>query len=106
MRHAVPLNEAAIANLSHTAMGLDIYTWLAQRLYRIPERRIDFVPWPRLQDQFGQNFTRLRKFREKFIITLKQVHVVYPEARIDIDGRGLMMRRSRPPIPRRLLSVK
>ena len=26
MRHAVPLNEAAIANLSHTAMGLDIYT--------------------------------------------------------------------------------
>ena len=106
MRHAVPLNEAAIANLSHTAMGLDIYTWLAQRLHRIPDRRIDFVPWPQLQEQFGQNFTRLHKFREKFIVTLKQVHMVYSEARIDVDGCGLTMQRSRPPIPRRLLPVK
>lgn len=32
MNHAVPLNEAAVARLSHTAMGLDLYTWLAQRL--------------------------------------------------------------------------
>ena len=106
MNHAVPLNEAAIANLSHSAMGLDIYTWLAQRLHRIPDRRMDLVPWPRLHDQFGQGYKRLRKFREVFITTLKQVHTVYPEARIDADGRGLVMRCSRPPVPRRLLSVK
>ena len=30
--HAVPLNESAVARLSHNAMALDIYTWLAQRL--------------------------------------------------------------------------
>ena len=28
MQHAVPLNEEAIRRLSHSAMGLDIYTWL------------------------------------------------------------------------------
>jgi hypothetical protein len=27
--HAVPLDERAIAALSHSAMGLDVYAWLA-----------------------------------------------------------------------------
>ena len=31
LAHAVPLNEAAVSRLSHSAMGLDVYTWLAQR---------------------------------------------------------------------------
>jgi len=34
--HAVPLDEVAIAALSHNAMALDIYAWLAQRLHRVP----------------------------------------------------------------------
>jgi hypothetical protein len=33
--HAVPLDERALAALSHSAMALDIYAWLAQRLHRI-----------------------------------------------------------------------
>src|ERR1700678_20251 len=37
MKHAVPLNEIAVARLSHNAMALDIYTWLAQRLHRVEE---------------------------------------------------------------------
>ena len=35
-RHAVPLDERAIAALAHSAMALDIYCWLAQRLHRVP----------------------------------------------------------------------
>ena len=35
MQHAVPLNEAAVAHLSHSAMALDVYTWLAH-WYRLP----------------------------------------------------------------------
>ena len=45
MEHAVPLNEAAVARLSHSAMGLDIYVWLAQRLHRIAPGSPAFVPW-------------------------------------------------------------
>jgi hypothetical protein len=39
MKHAVPLNETAIARLSHNAMALDVYTWLAQRLHRVDEAK-------------------------------------------------------------------
>jgi hypothetical protein len=34
--HAVPLDEDHIASLSHSALALDIYAWLANRLRRIP----------------------------------------------------------------------
>jgi len=33
-KHAVPLDERALAALAHSAMALDIYAWLAQRLHR------------------------------------------------------------------------
>lgn len=38
-KHAVPLDERALAALSHSAMALDIYAWLAQRLHRVPRGR-------------------------------------------------------------------
>jgi Plasmid encoded RepA protein len=37
--HAVPLNEADLAALAHSAMALDLYAWLAQRLHRVTPMR-------------------------------------------------------------------
>jgi hypothetical protein len=104
--HAVPLNEAAVANLSHSAMALDLYTWLAQRLHRVSRTGNQFVPWTALLEQFGQGYKRIRKFREVFSATLRMVHVVYPAARFDIDGRGMILFNSHPPVPYRLLPVR
>ena len=97
-RHAVPLDERAIGALSHSAMALDIYAWLAQRLHRIPKPHRQFIPWPMVKEQFGPDFERLRKFREKFMEALRQVHVVYPAAKIDVTGQGLFLYTSPPPV--------
>ena len=106
MEHAVPLNEAAVAVLSHTAMGLDIYTWLAQRLHRVSPEKPQFIPWPRLYEQFGQGYGRLRDFRRTFNSTLKQVSVVYPEAKVTVDRCGMRLQNSAPPVAKRLVAVK
>ena len=106
MRHAVPLNETAIARLSHNAMGLDIYTWLAQRLHRVEKGKTALVPWSSLAEQFGHGYTRIRKFRSVFMDTLKQVKVVYPDARFDISPAGMHLKHSRPPVASRLLPVQ
>jgi Plasmid encoded RepA protein len=91
MKHAVPLNEAAVARLSHSAMALDVYTWLAQRLHRVSaEKGGVLVPWTRLAEHFGHGYERLRDFRRVFGRTLRQVRVVYPDAKFDLDGRGMM----------------
>ena len=51
--HAIPLDERAVIALAHSAMGLDIYCWLAQRLHRVDPKRGQFVPWMALNQQFG-----------------------------------------------------
>jgi hypothetical protein len=108
-KHAVPLDERALAALAKSAMALDIYCWLAQRLHRIPAGRGQFIPWGgeknSLQEQFGQNYKLLRLFRRDFIALLKQVQDVYKEARIEVDGRGITMWQSPPPVKKRLVMV-
>jgi hypothetical protein len=104
--HAVPLDPRAVGALKHSAMALDIYTWLAQRLHRIDPARPSFIAWPALQDQFGQAYGRLRDFRRILNRTLDQVVTVYPAARLESDRRGLTLYNSAPPVLKRLVSVR
>ena len=105
MKHAVPLNETAVARLSHNAMALDVYTWMAQRLHRIEEGKTVLVPWASLWEQFGHGYERLRDFRRVFLRTLRQVKVVYPESKFDLTPGGMTLRNSRSPIAKRLLPL-
>jgi hypothetical protein len=95
--HAVPLVEPHIATLSHSAMALDLYAWLAQRLHRIPAGRPILVSWALLQSQFGQEYGRLDNFRDRgFKPALKQVLELYRSAKVDIDSRGVTLHHSKP----------
>jgi len=104
-RHAVPLDHRAVAALSGSAMALDAYVWLAQRLHRVPSRKPQFVPWAGLHEQFGQGFARVRDFRRRFLHTLRQVLVTYSDAHVEADGRGLTLYQSRPPVAPRMVDV-
>ena len=105
MKHAIPLNETAVVRLSHNAMALDIYTWLAQRLHRVEEGKNVLVPWPALHGQFGHGYERLRDFRRVFLRTLKLAKFVYPEARFEITAGGMKLLHSRPPVARKYLPL-
>src|SRR5208283_6249068 len=102
-RFAVPLDERAIAALAHSAIALDIYCWLAQRLHRIPEGKGQFVPWAALHEQFGQGYTRIRKFRRDFLRLLRQVKATYPAAKMSEDAKGMVLAHSEPPVPKRMI---
>jgi hypothetical protein len=96
--HAVPLNQKAIAALSHSAMALDVYAWLAQRLWRVSPNRPYKVAWARLHQQFGSGYKQIRQWRSVFLKTLKDVQSQYPAARLDSDSGGLLLRHSPPPV--------
>ncbi len=100
-KHAVPLIEADLAALAHTAMGLDIYAWLAQRLHRIDPRRPAFIAWSNLNEQFGPDYKRMKKFKAVFRVALAQVQRRYQTARIELDGKGMTARNSPPPVGKR-----
>jgi len=104
-KHAVPLSERALAALSHSAMALDIYAWLAQRLHRIPSGKPQFIAWAAVKEQFGSEYGRMNNFRQKFHVALSQVLVCYPEARIESNRNGLTLKHSSPPISARIAAV-
>ncbi len=104
-KHAVPLDERALSALSHSAMALDIYSWLAQRLHRIEPGKTNFVAWANLKEQFGQGYKKMNKFREVFNRTLRQVLQQYQVANFEIDGRGMYLKHSLPPVQKRQFQI-
>jgi hypothetical protein len=104
-RHAVPLDSRAVAALAHSALDLDVYAWLAQRLHRVPKGKPQTITWQALKAQFGPDYARLIDFRRKFVPALKTVLTVYPSARIEVTDAGLMLWNSPPPVMKRLVSV-
>ena len=98
MRHAVPLRMEAIGALKHSARALDIYCWLAHRLWRITGGPVVSIKWTTLRWQFGNREQDLGSFKRAFKSALKQVLVVYPEARVEIIKGGLLLFRSPPPV--------
>jgi hypothetical protein len=101
--HAVPLHEADLSALAHSAMALDLYAWLAQRLHRINPNRACFIQWPALMKQFGTGYGRMEHFKDPFRAALRQVQERYTTARVEIDGRGMTLRHSPPPVAKRLI---
>jgi len=104
--HAIPLDERAVAALAHSAMGLDVYCWLAQRLHRVDPKDGQFVPWPELHQQFGQGYREVRKFRRDFLNVLKAVKDQYPSARFSIDEGGVLLAHSPSPVPKRSVLIE
>ena len=97
VEHAVPLDERALSALSHNAMAIDIYSWLAQRLHRV--RGVEFVPWAALKEQFGFSYKEMKGFKRDFRKTLQKVVLEYPGARIEeVLNRGFNIHNSPPPI--------
>jgi hypothetical protein len=105
-QHAVPLDPRAVAALASSALALDVYVWLAQRLHRIPEGKPQTITWSALKAQFGVGYAELRIFRRRFKETLRTVLTAYPKARVEIDAAGgLVLWNSPPPILKKLVSM-
>lgn len=98
--HAVPLDYRALAALQHSALALDIYTWLAHRLCRVNRAQGVRLSWSNLRDQFGQEYADGRNFKHEFMRALHQVQAVYPEARLGEVIGGLVLYPSHPPLSR------
>jgi Plasmid encoded RepA protein len=94
--HPVPLSEPALRAIGPRSMVIDIYIWLAYRLHALV-RDVE-VSWPALYAQFGAGYGRLRDFRAGFLGGLELALAVYPEARVSVEERGVILRPSRPAV--------
>ena len=86
-------------------MALDIYSWLAQRLHRIPPGTEVFLPRSLLKQQFGAGYARQDHFAASFKEALRQAASQYTKANITLSSEGLTMKHSLPPVAPRLFVV-
>ena len=94
--HPVPVSETALRAIGARSLVIDIYIWLAYRLHAL-KKDVE-VGWASLHAQFGAEVGRIRGFRKYFIECLALAVAAYPEARVEVGSRGLIMRPSRPSI--------
>lgn len=92
IKRPVPIDLAALRTLRRSPLALDVYAWLTYRMSYLQKPAT--VPWEALELQFGADYVRTRKFREKFTEALGRVVTVYPEARVKPTDTGLLLQPS------------
>ena len=103
MESAVPLDNRALHALKGSALALDVYAWLAHRLHRIEGRPV-ILHWKSIREQFAQEYKGQdpdKDFKKQFLPILRNVQVVYPQAKVKQVTGGLMLMASPPPIPKK-----
>ena len=104
INHAIPLDERALASLSHSAMALDIYAWLVQRLHRINPAEPQFLTWQAIKEQFGRGYRQMYKFKQIFRKTLALARSQYPQAGIyEVKNEGFSLHHSPSPIDKKTI---
>jgi len=99
LEHAVPIDLRAFSSLRGSAMAMDIYLYLVQRLHRVNTPVA--LTWWMLKDQFGQEYggnDALADFKKSFKKALAQAQSVYPDAKVQIVRGGLKLYSSTPAV--------
>jgi len=91
---SAPLSTSAIKRLRKSPMDLDVYAWLAHRLFHLSKPSI--ITWKQLSEQFGHGYAEVRTFKRFFNESLKRVQAVYPEAKLKVGEVGVVLMPSKP----------
>lgn len=93
VKGSIPINYEALSVLRRSPLQIDIYVWLTYRFSFLKEQV--FIPWVSLKNQLGCDYTDdsqgLRNFKRKFLQALKKVWLIYPEANVSPDEKGLTL---------------
>ncbi len=108
VEHPVPLDLGALRALGGSPLRLDIYAWLTYRMSSL-QRRTQ-VPWAALRQQFGSSnadtVNGRAQFRKDFLAALREVLVVYRDARVEVEREGVVLLPSRTHVlPKGLRSI-
>jgi hypothetical protein len=96
--HAVPLDKRGIAHLSANSLGLDLYALFAYRLPRL-ERDVH-LRWGALQAQIGSAERTTNTLAQRIREVMPDVMTAYPHANVEVTPHGLLLKPSRPAVPK------
>ena len=97
-QHAVALDKRAVSHLQNNSLGLDLYALFAYRLPRL-QRELR-LSWEALQGQIGSEYTQMRDLARHVRSVMPDVKIAYPHANVEVGKGGLLLRPSKPSVPK------
>lgn len=102
-KRPVPIDFRMLQALRRSPLQIDIYVWLTYRFSYL--KKPTLIPWALLSNQFGSNYAStpqgMRDFKREFQKALHIVTVMYPEAKVEIQPEGIVLKPSRTHVTRR-----
>jgi hypothetical protein len=95
---------AALRKMRGSGLAIDIYVWLASRMYTL--RKPVTITWTDLAQQFGSDYCRTRAFAAQFRSQLALVQSVYTTLKVDVGSKGLTLHPSPTPIPAKTRPIR
>jgi hypothetical protein len=95
-RHPVLVDKAALRDLTTSPLAIDIYLWLAFRLFSLEQETP--IGWQKLWRQFGSRVGALKNFKTGFEGPLHLALSAYRGAKVRVGDRGLILEPSPPPV--------
>ena len=114
LANPVPIDLNVLNAIRKSPLAMDVYMWLAYRSYSIyvTGNQPVKIPWISLQNQFGASYGQptnelltadniiqieaqgLRNFKKRFLLSLKNLGVYYPEVNeiVDTDNHFLTLK--------------
>jgi hypothetical protein len=96
--HAVPLDKRAIAMLAGNSLGLDLYALFVYRLPRLTDPV--HLSWAMLKEQIGTEYAATNSLGRKVREVMPSVKDAYPHANIELTRHGILMKNSKPAVPK------
>lgn len=101
---SVPYQFSDLHALRDSSLAMDVYLWLASRLWRTRNEG-ERVSWKALNGQFGHEYSEVRNFKAKFKTALWKVLATYTDAQVVLVKGGLLLKKSKPPVDRRVSAI-
>lgn len=97
LKAPIPLDRRALRHLRRSPLALDFYVWATHRVFSLGGGTC-FIPWTRLSEQFGANYTSPSNFQKAAVRTLRRVKFFYPDLSFRIETGGLRLLPSLPAV--------
>ena len=91
-----PLDWDILRALRRSALGVDLYVWLAYRVFTLKEPVI--ISWEQLHWQMGHTYDDSKNFARRAKRELKRIKLVWPKLEYETPRGRLILRPSEPSI--------
>ena len=86
---SVPFDFKLRSAIKQSSLTLDVYLWLTYRTFSL--KRPGFISWTQLHNQMGSQYANINNFRDKFLKSLAEIQLIYPDLKTEREKGGLCL---------------